>query len=100
MDTPIQIFANQAADGNSADILESIGRQLTVTAAGTFGGGTVKPQVSPDGGVTWTDAPGSPSLNAAGSVNFLVAKGYRVRLSFSGSAAPSLNAWLGFCDQG
>src|SRR5689334_21372188 len=64
---------------------------LTVYAFGTFGGGTVKLQASPDG-TNWIDVP-SVSFTAAGMINVDLGA-YQVRAVLSGATAPSVSLVL------
>jgi hypothetical protein len=96
-----QVFDGQSADGNSSEvsIASSVETTFFFVLSGTFGGGSVKPQVSPDGGTTWVDCKevyqaGAISATAAGMYPFL-ARGTALRLNLSGSTSPDLDAWLG-----
>ena len=99
----IRMFNAQGANGQSAPYRvinegSSEGHprprvDFSLYADGTFGGGTVKLQASPDGGTTWFDVP-SASLTVKGVVGGTV-YGQRLRLDLSGATAPTLSAWLG-----
>ena len=60
-------------------------------AWGTFGGGTVKLQQSPDGGTTWLDF---DSLTAAGRKVVTLTHSSKVRASLSGATGPNITAKL------
>lgn len=98
----IQIFTNQVADGNSTLVplpkndnpaanLPAI--DVTLFGSGTFGGGTLALEATPDG-ATWVPVQGA-SLTAAGAVSARVVA-RQVRAALSGATAPNLNAWAGF----
>lgn len=96
MNTPTQLFANLNTATGTSNAFPSSGDYLSVVASGTFGGGTLTVEVSPDSGSTWV--PTSVSLTAPGIANFIGGEGLQFRLSFSGGAAPALNAWVAFQD--
>lgn len=74
---------------------ETNGRKLVVIAAGTWGSGTLTPQISPDSGTTWVSTPEAVTLTANGSKVFTVPDGCLFRLTFTGSTDPALSAWVG-----
>ena len=88
------LFAAQAADGQSATFAWDGGRG-TFTAWGTFGSGTVKLQMSPDGGSTWIDMldvnGNAVSETANGMALFELAAGVKIRADLSGSTSPTIN---------
>lgn len=90
----IQLFDGQAADGDSAVFNYSGGRAV-FTAYGTFGGGTCKLQMSPDGGTTWVDvtndAGTAVSLTSAGLVQFHLSAGVKIKANLASSTGASLN---------
>lgn len=87
-------YYNFTADGSVVTNAQSgssgIGNFTTVWAEGTWGGGTLTPEISPDGEnwFTVTDA----ALTADGFVNIQV-KAPFIRLTLSGSSSPDLNVW-------
>lgn len=93
--TPTQLFTNQAANGASSAIT-SAGEYMTLVVAGTFGGGTVTIQCSPNGGTTWVDT--EATFTAAGVKNIIGGEGLQFRLNLTGATSPSLNAWVAFQD--
>lgn len=89
-----------SADGNSNEFRFAEGPRLgtpggigTFAAWKSFGGGTVKMQVSPDGGTTWIDADSAElEFTANGIGNFHISGGleWRFRINLSGSTTPDL----------
>lgn len=91
--TPTQLFSARSTNGQSA-VFPSRGVYATVIASGTFSGGTITVQASPDGGTTWVDT--NATLAAAGLVNFIAGDGISYRLNLSGAGTPSIDAWVAF----
>ena len=92
----MQLFSGQTSDGQSSSIkLGSFGQRrydiFTFYAWGTFGGGTVKLQISLDES-KWFDIPNA-SLTAEGVLNIQFRAPY-VRADLSGSSGANLNAEL------
>ena len=87
-----KIFDGQTADANSSAEAWPGGVGQMV-GAGTWGGGTLKLQMSPDAGTTWVDIGGSASITADGVCNFEL-NSCDVRLVLTGSTGANLNAWL------
>lgn len=87
----IELFSGQTGTGNGTAKAWSGGRGSFI-AYGTFGGGTVKLQASPDGGTTWVDLldeNGSAlSTNAAAVLEFHLAGGVQVRANLAGGTGP------------
>jgi hypothetical protein len=87
----IVLFSAQAATGQSAaqDWPSGPGN---VFAYGTFGGGTVALEASPDGGTTWVtvqDVAGAAvSFTANGNKNVSLGPGLKLRGNLSGGAGP------------
>lgn len=101
--TPLQ-FPKMLADGQtalSAAISWSAGRGVFI-AYGTFGGGTLKLQCSHDDGTTWTDVDRAGdsfvTFTANGQGGFELGK-CLLRVSLSGSTAPSINSGVEFSYQ-
>lgn len=97
----VKVFTNQGADGNSTVVVlpKDTNRSADMRAAdvnlygqGNFGGGTLRLQASPDGGVTWVNV---VSLTAEG-VSRVRLVATRVRATLTGATTPALNAWIGF----
>jgi len=82
------------ADGSTAPLLFRSLSRATVFAYGTFGGGTLELQASPDGGTTWITIPGTTFTNN-GIGNFQINLDCLVRATLSGSTAPNLNVKWG-----
>lgn len=93
--TPTRLFNAQAANANS-QAFPSAGDYITLIASGTFGGGTITVQVSPDNGTTWIST--SATLTAAGVTNFIGGEGLLFRLALTGATNPSISAWVAFQD--
>jgi len=87
-----KVFDGASADGNST-ALNWPGGVGQMVVSGTFGGGTVKLQMSPDDGTTWVDVGGDSSVTAAAVVNFDL-NGCDIRLNLSGSTGADLDGWL------
>lgn len=60
---------------------------------GTFGGGTAKLQIQSPDAITWVDLGAQTNFTANGVGGFTAPAG-RLRVSVSGSTAPSLSAWV------
>lgn len=92
-DRLVQVFENQAADGNSTTFTAARG-VVQLTIKGTFGSGTVKLQRQVDDSSTpvWVDFD-TGSFTSAVIRNVEVPAG-PLRLNLSGSTAPSLDAWI------
>lgn len=68
---------------------------FTIYASGTFGGGTLKVQASPDGSA-WFDVPnggGTLQLTSAGIMTVAIAAD-ALRVVLSGATSPSLSVWM------
>lgn len=86
-----QIFDGQSSDANASS--ESWpGGVGQMVGAGTFGGGTLKLQMSPDDGTTWVDI-NDASITAAGVKNFEL-NSCDIRLVLTGSTGADLDAWI------
>jgi hypothetical protein len=87
-------FAILTADGQSASI-PWLGGRGVFTAWGTFGGGTIKLQQSPDDGTTWIDLDRSGdtfcTFTANGEGGFEL-QPCLLRVSLSGSTAPNIKS--------
>lgn len=86
------IQANFTGDGNSAAASVLRGN-YAFSAYGTFGGGTIKLQFSPDGGTTYVDVP-LATKNAAGMILDLNLPAGLYRFNVAGSTTPNLNGQL------
>lgn len=95
-------FATLSANGQTAALAIPFGAVIDVdvmlaTGGATFGSGTLKLQVSPDGGTTWMDAPA-----AAGTVSWTAGtagarlgtckgiRGTHIRFDLAGATSPTL----------
>ncbi len=81
-----------SADGNT-DTIRWRGGKGTFGAQGTFGGGTVKLQMSMDSGTTWIEADQSgteATFTSNGFYNFEFAEGVLLRANLAGATAPDL----------
>tara|TARA_B100001750_G_scaffold172218_1_gene140460 strand:+ start:73 stop:414 length:342 start_codon:yes stop_codon:yes gene_type:complete len=87
-----QVFTGVTADGESAE-LNWPGGVGQMVVDGTFGGGTVALEMSPDDGTTWVAIGGDASVTSDAVVNFDL-NGCDIRLSLSGSSGANLNGWL------
>ena len=87
-----KVFDGVSANGNST-ALNWPGGVGQMVVEGTWGGGTVKLQVSPDDGTTWVAVGGDSTITADGVVNFDL-NSCDIRLNLSGATAPSLDGWL------
>lgn len=94
-------FTRFTADGQSGAINWPGGRGV-FAAFGTFGGGTIKLQVSYDDGATWIDADRSGdtfvTFTANGSGGFELPR-CQIRTSLSGSTSPSINSGVEHANQ-
>lgn len=92
-------FSAQTADANSASMrcIFPSGRGQ-FSAWGTFGGGTVTLQFSPDGGTAWVnvkDKDGNDiAYTSARAINIETPHGELLRCVLSGSTSASINAKL------
>ena len=78
---------------SSSDSVDWPGGVGQMVVEGTWGGGTVKLQMSPDDGTTWVAIGGDASITADGVVNFDL-NACDLRLNLSGSTAANLDGWL------
>lgn len=84
---------NLTANGSVGPVSSGKGK-AHIVASGSFGGGTLTLEVSPDGGTTWVAT--TSTLTAAGVIvaevpSFAAA---RVRATLGSSTTPNLNVWL------
>lgn len=91
--SPTQLFTGRTTNGQSGTF-KSFGGFVSLIVAGTFSGGTVTVQVSPDNGTTWVDS--EVTLTAAGIKNFISGEGLLYRISLASAASPNLNAWVAY----
>ncbi len=88
-----QVFTALAANGNSGAFSNTTAsRTMLIIGQGTFGGGTLSIEISPDDGVTFVKLD-SPSLTADGIIEVSIPDETQVRLALAGATAPTLNAW-------
>ena len=92
----IKLFTGQAADGTSEEFALPVDfsggfSYHSVYIFGTFGGGQVTLQASPDG-TNWVNIPDSPS-SAANIVNLHI-RMQKIRAVLSGSTGASINTWI------
>jgi len=90
------ILAEQtiAADGNGAAVVLTNRCPFQVDVFGTWGGGTVTLQYSPDNGTTWITIQ-NVSLSANGNSGPLGGvQGDKIRTVTAGSTAPSLTVYI------
>lgn len=91
-------FPVQTGDGQTTAIVWTGGRGV-FTAWGTFGGGTVTLQWSPDSGVTWMNVDRSgdtfTTFTSNGTGGFELGS-CSLRCSLAGSTAPNIKAGLEF----
>lgn len=79
-----------SADGNGAAVILTHRCAFQIDAYGTWGGGTLTLQYSPDNGSTWITIPGI-SLTANGNTGSLGGVfGDQIRTVMTGSTSPSL----------
>lgn len=64
------------------------------TAAGNFGGATVKLQYLPPGSSTWRDVGSVASLTEAGGCNFALPGGVQLRVNTSGGGSILVEAYI------
>jgi hypothetical protein len=82
------MFAAQTSNANSA-ARALTGGMRTVVAWGTWGGGTVTLQMSPDE-TTWIDVPDG-ALTANGAINIYAGPELHYRVALTGATAPELS---------
>jgi|TARA_R110000824_G_scaffold31783_5_gene103097 hypothetical protein len=87
-----KVFDGVTADGNSTEVAWPGGVGQMVVE-GTWGGGTVALQMSPDDSVTWVAIGGDATITADGVVSFNL-NGCDIRLNLSGSTGANINGWL------
>lgn len=92
-----RLFNNQAANGNSAvftprSYTPDSGLNMELFVTGTFGGGSVQLQQSPDGGTNWFNV--GTAMTTAGRQVVTVFSQVQLRLALTGATSPSLNAWI------
>lgn len=94
-DHPYSLYWSITANGNSSSKLIRSAFPLQFIAHGTFGGGTVQLQTSPDNGTTWIDVSGA-ALSANGYVGVIRANpnGELFRIVTSGATTPEITCKL------
>lgn len=97
MTTPVVGPVNITANGTTVLSLAALGalnsgNQLSAFIGGTFGGGTLKLQASPDGGTNWVDIQNG-SFTAPTTFN-LVNRAWGLQAVLSGATNPNINIWL------
>ncbi len=78
-----------SADGQSG-VFEGNGGPVTVSASGTFGGGTVTIQYSRDGGITWPFVESGISWTSAQIASVTLGAGVWMRFSLAGATTPAV----------
>lgn len=99
-----RVFTDQAANGNSIEVLlprnEATGKRadgpVTVHLADDIGGGNIQLEVSPDDGTTWIPIGATITTLIAFAYQSVV--GTRLRLALAGSTTPNLDAWIAVAD--
>jgi hypothetical protein len=86
-----------AANGNGTPYVGPVNGFVTVMPTGSFGGGTLQPQVSPDGGTTWVNIGGTITT---GQAAVLQVSATALRVVLAGATAPAVNCWATFADWG
>jgi hypothetical protein len=86
-----------AANGNGQTFDIPINGLVTVYVSGTFGGGNVQIQVSPDHGVTWMNL--GAALSSTTSVTSTIVA-TAIRAIVAGATAPALNCYAVLVDYG
>ena len=83
--------AAAGANGTPKTILVGEAGQITLVSWGTFGGTTVRLQVSPDQGTTWVNVTNA-QFTSAGHLTLAIASGsYYVRGTTTGGTAVNVN---------
>ncbi len=100
MGLKVKVFDGQTSDANSTAMTWDKSSLGTVWGEGTWGGGTISLETSPDSGTTWVpadDGSNNHQLTADGALTFQVAEGpeVQVRVALSGSSGANLNVWIG-----
>ena len=72
--------------------LNANGSTLELFVTGTFGGGSVIVEQSPDG-VNWFSV--GTAVTARSRTTISIFSGSRLRITLSGATAPSLTVWIG-----
>jgi hypothetical protein len=80
-----------SADGSTADWNVPVSTQYMFYAVGTFGGGTLSLECSPDNGTTWFTVDHLPS--AGRLIRYLVS-GETVRITLTGATTPTISTGL------
>ena len=86
-----QLFTAQATNADSAEITWPGGAGI-LAAEGTWDSGTIKVQISPDGGTTFVDLT-DISITADGTKTFIAPPG-QLKLNLAGATTPALDAWV------
>ncbi len=89
----LALFTAQAsnATGTAVKTTHTQTTLALLSVYGTFGGGTVTVQYSPDGGTTYVNFPTPVSITAAGSVQITLPAGVTLQATLAGAAGPSIN---------
>lgn len=92
-----RVFTNQASNADSSTFtpkreIPADGITVEIHVWGTFGGGNVTLQQSPDGGTTWHNV--SSAISTAGRSTHVICSGAPLRVSIAGAAGPSLNVTI------
>ena len=84
-------FAQLVANGSSGSQNVPLQGDYLFFASGTWGGGTLTLQASPDGGTTWYTV---ATLSANGRSKVFLGTGEIVRVTLSGATTPTLDSGL------
>lgn len=76
--------------GNDSSTAVRLAGVFTVKMWGTFGGGTYKVQLSPDGGTTWLDYPNSSLTDPGVVAPVFLGQNELVRITGSGGTSNSV----------
>lgn len=97
MTVDTKTFAALSADGQTAsfelpgDVCDV---DVYIDDADDFGTGTLKPQVSPDGGTTWIDVPGESWTSGSGFLGQIKAYGRDIRFDLAGATSPDITVQI------
>ena len=84
-------FTQLTADGSSGEQNIPVSGDYLFFASGTWGGGTLTLEASPDGGGRWFSV---ATLTADGRSKVFIGTGEVARITMSGSTTPTIDAGL------
>ena len=87
--TPLLTASDNAS---SAAYRKGTDEPVVLVAEGTWGGGTLTLQITPDGGTTWVTT--GKTLTANGTVTFDCPAGLQFRATLAGATGGSIDAWI------